>query len=169
MKITPEQVEYVARLGRLRLDEAEKKKYQHQLDDILKSVELEVSTDDVVPMAGTQELYTPLREDLVRPSLSVEGALSNAPREPAHRSGSPGSSSSGLGRSQCATWFFGAKVWQRAQRHNVDRSAVRRGTSFEAARGSWYLQVIHISKVLMDGGPPDRGLSRTAIRDPGQV
>ena len=81
MKITPEQVEYVARLGRLRLDEAEKKKYQLQLDDILKYVEklAEVSTDDVVPMAGTQELYTPLREDLVRPSLSVEGALSNAP------------------------------------------------------------------------------------------
>ncbi len=81
MKITPEQVEYVARLGRLSLAEAEKKKYQHQLDDILKYVEklAEVSTEDVPPMAGPVELYTPLREDTARPSLTVEDALANAP------------------------------------------------------------------------------------------
>ena len=30
-------------------------------------------------MTGPVELYTPLREDLVKPSLSIENALTNAP------------------------------------------------------------------------------------------
>ena len=81
MKITPEQVDYVARLGRLALNDDEKKKYQGQLDDILKYMDMltEVETDHVEPMAGPVELYTPLREDRVKPSLTVEDALANAP------------------------------------------------------------------------------------------
>ncbi len=81
MKITAEQVDYVALLGRLSLTPEEKKKYQTQLDDILKYMEklAEVPTDDVAPMAGTVELYTPLRPDVVRPSLPLEEALANAP------------------------------------------------------------------------------------------
>ena len=81
MKITDEQVDYVALLGRLSLEPEEKKKYQAQLDDILKYMEklAEVPTDDVEPMVGTVELYTPLREDLVQPSLPLEDALANAP------------------------------------------------------------------------------------------
>jgi len=81
MKITAEQVDYVALLGRLYLKPEEKKKYQAQLDDILKYMEklAEVPTDDVQPMTGTAELYTPLREDIVRPSLPPEEALANAP------------------------------------------------------------------------------------------
>ena len=81
MKITPEQVDYVALLGRLSLDQEERAKYQAQLDDILKYMDMlgEVDTDDVEPMAGPVELYTPLREDRVRPSLAHEDALANAP------------------------------------------------------------------------------------------
>ena len=81
MKITPEEVDYVARLGRLALEEDEKKKYQGQLDDILKYMDLldEVATEDVEPMAGPVELFTPLREDEVKASLPVEEALANAP------------------------------------------------------------------------------------------
>jgi aspartyl-tRNA(Asn)/glutamyl-tRNA(Gln) amidotransferase subunit C len=81
MKITAEQVDYVALLGRLYLKPEEKKKYQAQLDDILKYMEklAEVPTDDVQPMAGTVELYTPFREDIVQPSLPPEEALANAP------------------------------------------------------------------------------------------
>jgi aspartyl-tRNA(Asn)/glutamyl-tRNA(Gln) amidotransferase subunit C len=81
MKITPEEVDYVALLGRLRLEPEEKQKYLEQLDDILKYMDMlsEVPTDDVEPMAGPVELYTPLREDEVLPSLSVEDALANAP------------------------------------------------------------------------------------------
>ena len=83
MKITDKEVDYVARLGRLALEPDEKKRYQGQLDDILKYMEMlqEVPTDDVEPMAGPVELFTPLREDIVRPSLSVEESLANAPAE----------------------------------------------------------------------------------------
>jgi len=81
MKITPEEVDYVALLGRLALTPDEKKKFQAQLDDILGYMEMlnQVPTDDVEPMAGPVELYTPLREDLVKPSLPPDEALSNAP------------------------------------------------------------------------------------------
>jgi aspartyl-tRNA(Asn)/glutamyl-tRNA(Gln) amidotransferase subunit C len=81
MKITPEQVDYVALLGRLALEPEEKKKFMGQLDDILKYMDMlaEVDTSDVQPMAGSVELYTPLREDIVRPSLPLEEALANAP------------------------------------------------------------------------------------------
>jgi aspartyl-tRNA(Asn)/glutamyl-tRNA(Gln) amidotransferase subunit C len=81
MRINQEQVDYVAILGRLALEPDEKKKYMAQLDDILKYMELlsEVPTDNVEPMAGPVELYTPLREDLVKSSLPVAKALENAP------------------------------------------------------------------------------------------
>jgi aspartyl-tRNA(Asn)/glutamyl-tRNA(Gln) amidotransferase subunit C len=81
MKITPEQVDYVALLGRLKLTPEEKKKYLAQLDDILKYMDMlaEVPTENVEPMAGPVELYTPLREDEVKPSLPLEEALANAP------------------------------------------------------------------------------------------
>jgi aspartyl-tRNA(Asn)/glutamyl-tRNA(Gln) amidotransferase subunit C len=81
MKITPEQVDYVALLGRLALQPEEKQKFMGQLDDILKYMDMlaEVDTSEVQPMAGPVELYTPLREDIVRPSLPLEEALANAP------------------------------------------------------------------------------------------
>ncbi|MDQ7784319.1 MAG: Asp-tRNA(Asn)/Glu-tRNA(Gln) amidotransferase subunit GatC [Desulfomonilaceae bacterium] len=81
MKITQEEVDYVALLGRLALTPDEKEKYLAQLDDILKYMDMlaEVPTDDVEPMAGPVELYTPLREDEVTPSLPADEALANAP------------------------------------------------------------------------------------------
>lgn len=81
MKITPEQVDYVANLGRLYLTPEEKSKYLSQLDDILKYMDtLEaVNTDNVAPMASPIELFNPLRDDVVKPSLEIEEALANAP------------------------------------------------------------------------------------------
>jgi aspartyl-tRNA(Asn)/glutamyl-tRNA(Gln) amidotransferase subunit C len=81
MKITLEQVDYVAVLGRLALDEEEKLLFQGQLENILEYMDKlsEVSTDEVEPMAGPVELYTPLRDDVIFPSLSIEAALANAP------------------------------------------------------------------------------------------
>ncbi len=81
MKISLDQVDYVAILGRLALAPDEKNKFMSQLDDILKYMDMleEVQTDQVEPMTGPVELYTPLREDLVKPSLSIENALTNAP------------------------------------------------------------------------------------------
>jgi len=82
MKITQEQVEYVAVLGRLALSNEEKTKFMGQLDDVLKYMDTlsAVPTDDVEPMAGpVEQLFTPLREDVVKPSLPIEQALANAP------------------------------------------------------------------------------------------
>lgn len=81
MKISEEEVDYVALLGRLALGPEEKDKYRAQLDDILKYMAklAEVPTDDVEPMAGPVELYTPLRDDEVRPSLPAGESLANAP------------------------------------------------------------------------------------------
>ena len=81
MKITPDEVDYVAALGRLALSQEEKMKYMGQLDDILKYMDTlsAVPTDDVEPMAGPVELFTPLRDDTVNPSLLVADALANAP------------------------------------------------------------------------------------------
>lgn len=81
MKLTLDEVDYVALLGRLALNEDEKVKYMQQLEDILKYMDIlsEVPTEDVEPMAGPIELYTPLREDTVMPSLSLEEVLANAP------------------------------------------------------------------------------------------
>lgn len=81
MKITPEQVDYVAILGRLHLTQNEKSKYLNQLDDILKYMDTlaAVDTEDVEPMASPVELFNPLRDDVVKPSLPIEEALANAP------------------------------------------------------------------------------------------
>lgn len=81
MKITREQVDYVAHLGRLALTSDEKTKFMAQLDDILKYMDMlaAVDTDEVNPMSGPVEFYTPMREDTVKASLAVEEALANAP------------------------------------------------------------------------------------------
>jgi aspartyl-tRNA(Asn)/glutamyl-tRNA(Gln) amidotransferase subunit C len=81
VKITPDQVDYVALLGRLSLTQEEKSKYQNQLDDILKYMDTleSVDTGDVEPMASPVELFNPLRDDIVKPSLPIEEALANAP------------------------------------------------------------------------------------------
>jgi len=81
MRLTLDEVDYVALLGRLTLNADEKIKYMHQLEDILKYMDIlsEVPTEDVEPMAGPIELYTPLREDVVAPSLSLDASLANAP------------------------------------------------------------------------------------------
>lgn len=81
MKISEEEVDHVALLGRLALTPEEKRKFREQLDVILQYMDKlsEVDVSGVEPMAGPVELYTPLREDRVASSLSVEEALANAP------------------------------------------------------------------------------------------
>ncbi len=85
MKITEEEVRYVADLANLELSEAEVRKFQADLDEILGHVERlnEIDTSQVAPMA--QVIYDSaegaiLREDRVRPPLGTEAALANAPQ-----------------------------------------------------------------------------------------
>lgn len=81
-KLTPEDVLKVARLGRLKLTDAEVADYTAKLGSILEYVESlnEVDTEDVEPMVHAVELSNVFRRDEVTPSLPREAALANAPK-----------------------------------------------------------------------------------------
>lgn len=74
-------VEHVAYLARLGLTDAELARLEVELNHILDQYEIltELPTDDIAPTAQTIELKNILREDVVRPSLSVAAVLANAP------------------------------------------------------------------------------------------
>jgi aspartyl-tRNA(Asn)/glutamyl-tRNA(Gln) amidotransferase subunit C len=81
MKITREQVEYVAGLAQLELSEEEKDLFTHQLDSILSYIDKlnQLDTKDIEPTSHVLPIFNVFREDEVKPSLSVEDALANAP------------------------------------------------------------------------------------------
>ncbi len=82
MKITEDEVRYVAALANLSLTEDEVCKLQHDLDGILELMDQlnAVDVEGVEPMA--QVLFAgeadPLREDVPIPPLGNEAALANA-------------------------------------------------------------------------------------------
>ena len=84
MKITEQEVRYVADLANLKLTDQEIGRLSKDLDEILTHIDTlnEVDTSKVDPMA--QVLYdaeeaATLREDQERPCLDNEAALANAP------------------------------------------------------------------------------------------
>jgi aspartyl-tRNA(Asn)/glutamyl-tRNA(Gln) amidotransferase subunit C len=84
VKLTEEQVRYVAGLANLALTEDEIHKYAHDLSDILTHIDKlnELNTDGIEPMA--QVLFeaddsATLREDEPHLSLSNREALGNGP------------------------------------------------------------------------------------------
>ena len=85
MKITEQQVRYVAELANLKLTEAEVAKFQADLDGILEHVEKlkEIDTEGVEPMAQVLFEADPaatLRADTPAAPLGSEAALANAPQ-----------------------------------------------------------------------------------------
>ena len=82
MKITKEEVEYVAHLARLDFSEEEKVKFTSQLNDILMYMDKlnEVDTAGIEPMSHAIALQNAFRGDTVKDSLSHELSLSNAPQ-----------------------------------------------------------------------------------------
>lgn len=74
-------VEHVAYLARLGLTDDELTRLEGQLNHIVDQYAIlaELPTDDIPPTAQTIELENILREDVVRPSLSAEAVLANAP------------------------------------------------------------------------------------------
>lgn len=84
MKITEQEVRYVADLANLRLTDDEVRKFSHDLDEVLTHIEAlnELDTSGLEPMA--QVLYeagetATLREDREGPTLGTAVALENAP------------------------------------------------------------------------------------------
>jgi aspartyl-tRNA(Asn)/glutamyl-tRNA(Gln) amidotransferase subunit C len=81
MTLTLDEVEHIASLARLRLTEAETARYGEQLSAILDYMAKlrQLDTSQIEPTATVVPLRTVLRPDVVRPSLTPEELLSNAP------------------------------------------------------------------------------------------
>ena len=82
-KITIKEVEHVANLARLVFNEEEKKKLTEQLGRILDYIEQlnELDTEDVEPTSHVIHIKNVFRPDVVRPSLTRDDALANAPSD----------------------------------------------------------------------------------------
>jgi aspartyl-tRNA(Asn)/glutamyl-tRNA(Gln) amidotransferase subunit C len=79
--IDRDQVLHVARLSRLRLTDEEVERMPAELNKILEHVEKmdELDLDGIEPTTHVVKLENVLREDVPRPSLSLERALAGAP------------------------------------------------------------------------------------------
>jgi len=91
MNITKEEVEKVAKLARLDITPAEKDAFAKQLSQILTHVEKlkQYDTAGVEPTSTVLGQVNVFREDVVRPSLSADQALANAPEREADGFGVP--------------------------------------------------------------------------------
>jgi aspartyl-tRNA(Asn)/glutamyl-tRNA(Gln) amidotransferase subunit C len=81
VKLSTSDVEYVAKLARLEVTEAEKEKFTAQLNDILLYIDQlnELDTKGVVPMSHAIAVTNAFREDKIAESLGTQKALANAP------------------------------------------------------------------------------------------
>ena len=81
MAITRQDVEHVAYLARLGLDEDEKTRLQQQLSNILQTMRVldKLDTQHIPPTAQVIPVRGVMREDVVRPSWPPEQILKNAP------------------------------------------------------------------------------------------
>ena len=85
MEITKQEVEKVAKLARLEINEAEQSAFAKQLSQILTHVETlkQYDTAGVEPTATVLGQANVFRADIVQPSLPIEKALRNAPEREA--------------------------------------------------------------------------------------
>lgn len=83
MALTTEEVKSVAELARLHLSPEELERMRNQLSSILEHIAAldELDTAAISPTAQVIELTNVMRDDEVRPSLSVKQVLANAPRK----------------------------------------------------------------------------------------
>lgn len=81
MPVDIETVKYIAKLSKLRLSEAEEKKFTHELNTILDYIDKlnSIDTSDVEPLSYPVEGKNIFRDDIRKTSLSREEALKNAP------------------------------------------------------------------------------------------
>ncbi len=82
MKISRQDVEYVARLARLTLEPEELELMTGQMDAILGYVDKlnELSTEGIEPTAHAVPMANAFRADEIKASIGIERALQNAPR-----------------------------------------------------------------------------------------
>lgn len=80
-RLTRDEVAHVARLARLRLDDAELDEFTEQLANVLEHAEdiERLDADDVAPTAHPLPLHNVFRADVVRPSVDRDEVLAAAP------------------------------------------------------------------------------------------
>lgn len=81
MGINRNNIEHVAKLARLVLEDYEKELYAGQMGAILNYAQTlnELNTDGILPTSHAVPLKNAFRADIAAPSLGVDAALSNAP------------------------------------------------------------------------------------------
>ncbi|RPI71597.1 MAG: Asp-tRNA(Asn)/Glu-tRNA(Gln) amidotransferase subunit GatC [Ignavibacteriales bacterium] len=81
MSVTLKDVEHIAELARLKFSKEELESYTHQLNQILAYVDKlnEADTENVEPLSYPVEGSNIFREDELKPSVSRDEALKNAP------------------------------------------------------------------------------------------
>ena len=81
MKVTKKDIDTVASLSRLNIRDDEADEVMNQLDKFLTYVDnlKGVDTNDIEPTTYALKMQNVFREDVVKPSLPREAALSNAP------------------------------------------------------------------------------------------
>jgi aspartyl-tRNA(Asn)/glutamyl-tRNA(Gln) amidotransferase subunit C len=81
MKLSRAEVDYVAYLARLALNEQEKELFREQLSSILDYAERlqELDTEAISPTATVLPLENVMRDDEIGPSLPLADVLANAP------------------------------------------------------------------------------------------
>ncbi|QYR62908.1 Asp-tRNA(Asn)/Glu-tRNA(Gln) amidotransferase subunit GatC [Fusobacterium animalis] len=81
MALTKEEVLKIAKLSKLSFEEKEIEKFQIELNDILKYIDMlnEVDTSEVEPLVYINEAVNNFREKEEKPSLKIEKVLLNAP------------------------------------------------------------------------------------------
>jgi len=83
LKISREEVQHIALLARLGVDEADLEKFSVQLSDILENFEIlqQIDTTGVPPTSHPVPLSNVMRDDMPVPSLPQAEVLANAPQE----------------------------------------------------------------------------------------
>jgi aspartyl-tRNA(Asn)/glutamyl-tRNA(Gln) amidotransferase subunit C len=81
MKLSREEVLHIARLARVALTEEEITRMSEQLSNLLEHFQVlqQVDTEGVPPTAQSVELRSVMRDDVIRPSLTPEDVMANAP------------------------------------------------------------------------------------------
>jgi aspartyl-tRNA(Asn)/glutamyl-tRNA(Gln) amidotransferase subunit C len=81
-KITPEDVDHIAGLAQLTLDDETRQRLVVQLNDILSYIDKlnELDTEGIEPMMHAVPMTNVYRDDVVGQSLDREKALMNAPK-----------------------------------------------------------------------------------------
>ena len=81
MKISKDEVRYVAQLARLKLDEPQIQEMSETLSEILTYMDTlnEVDTSNISPTSHVVKMDTVFREDEAKESLALDASLQNAP------------------------------------------------------------------------------------------